>query len=302
MTALIRGIKMKDRYFAHLYMIIATLIIAGSFLSTQKLSPLMHPLVLTFLRFIISFLVLAPIVILNPIFRKNILKTFFKSSILSLFYLLCFVGMFKALQTTSTIHTSTIFTLIPLMTAILSIFLFRQRLTLERFFIYMIGMAGTCTVIFRADFAAFLSFSFQEGDGIFFFATLSMSVYTVLLKFLKAKGDIPIVIVFNVLLTACIWLGLFLLFSNLHVDISLINFNNVWYLLYLSIPSTLITLYLYQKASITISPKSLSAYSYLNPPLVAIIALIFENAQISFGVYIGISLSLVVTFLLAKDG
>ncbi len=291
---------MKDKYISHVYMIIATLIIAGSFLSTQKLSPLMHPLALTFLRFTISFLAVAPIVLLNSTFRKNILKTFLKSSILGLFYLLCFVGMFKALQTTSTIHTSTIFTLIPLMTAILSIFLFDQKLTLKRFFIYMVGMAGTCIVIFKADARLFLSFSFQEGDGIFFFATLSMSIYTALLKYLKSDGDIPIVIVFNLLLSSCLFLGFLLMILDIHVDILAIRFDDVWYLLYLSIPSTLITLYLYQKASIVISPKNLSAYSYLNPPLVAIIALIFENAQISLGVWVGIALSLVVTFLLAR--
>ncbi len=291
---------MKDKYFAHFYMIIAALIIAGSFLSTQKLSPFMDPLALTFLRFIISFLALCPFVFLNKTFRQKIPKSFMKASVISFFYLMCFVGMFKALQTTSTINTSTIFTLIPLLTAILSIFLFKEKLTFRRFCIYMLGLFGTGIVIFKADLNAFLSFSFQEGDGIFFFATLSMSIYTVLLKFLKAKDDIAIVIVFNTLLTACIWLGLLLFFTNTPVKIQALSLNSLWYLLYLSIPSTLITLYLYQKASTIISPKELSAYSYTNPSLVAIIALIFEHTQISFGVWIGIGLSLIVTFLLAK--
>ena len=69
-------------------------------------------------------------------------------------------------------------------------------------------------------------------------------------------------------------------------------------MVYLIIGATLITVYLYQEAAITIGPKKLMAYVYLNPAAIAILLFILEGELISLKVLIGIIISTIITFLL----
>ena len=72
----------------------------------------------------------------------------------------------------------------------------------------------------------------------------------------------------------------------------------IYYMIYLIIGATLMTVYLYQEAAITIGPKKLMAYVYLNPAAIAILLFILEGEVISLKVVIGIILSTIITFLL----
>jgi drug/metabolite transporter (DMT)-like permease len=72
-------------------------------------------------------------------------------------------------------------------------------------------------------------------------------------------------------------------------------------MVYLVIGATLMTTYLYQKASIIIKPKKLMAYVYLNPAAVAILIYIFEKKAITFWILFGILISTFATIVLLKQ-
>jgi drug/metabolite transporter (DMT)-like permease len=75
----------------------------------------------------------------------------------------------------------------------------------------------------------------------------------------------------------------------------------IFYMVYLVIGATLITVYLYQKASIVLGPKKLMAYVYLNPAAVAILIYIFEKKVISYSILLGILISTFATIVLLKQ-
>jgi drug/metabolite transporter (DMT)-like permease len=112
-------------------------------------------------------LLFAPIIFLNKKFKNKIVSTMPRAMIMSLFYSLYFIGLFKALETTTALNTGTLFTLVPLITAILCIFFFKEKMSLYQLIIYFIGIIGTLMVVFKADINLLLNFSLNHGDIIF---------------------------------------------------------------------------------------------------------------------------------------
>lgn len=188
---------------AHLFVLLATFLVAGSFIVSSKLSGVIDSISLTLFRFFMASLFLAPIIFFKKEFRAKILYTIPRSMIISLFYSLYFIGLFKALETTTALNIGTLFTLVPLLTAFFSIFFLKDKMNLNQLFIYLIGIIGTCIVIFKADINLFLNFSLNYGDMIFLIAIICMSLYSITLKLLHKKDDILLVTVFGTLIGGC---------------------------------------------------------------------------------------------------
>lgn len=289
---------MNQKLKAHLLVLLATFLVAGSFIASAKLSGVIDSISLTLFRFFVACIILAPFIFLNKKFRQKILSSIPKAMVISLFFSLYFIGLFKSLETTTALNTGTLFTLVPLITAILCIFFLKEKMNLYQLFIYLFGIVGTGIVVFKADINLLLKFSLNEGDIIFLFATVSMALYSISTKFLHKKDDELLVLVFTTLLGGCIWMFLAVEILDIPLEWSKIEGELIYYMIYLIVPATLMTVYLYQEAAIKIGPKKLMAYVYLNPAAIAILLFILEGQNISFNVLIGIGISSIITFLL----
>lgn len=283
---------------AHLFVLLATFLVAGSFIVSGKLSGIINPISLTLFRFFAASLLFAPIIFLNKKFRNKIVSTMPRAMIMSLFYSLYFIGLFKALETTTALNTGTLFTLVPLITAILCIFFLKEKISLYQLIVYFIGIIGTSIVVFKGNINLLLNFSLNHGDIIFLFAIVSMALYSIFTKYFHRKDDELLVLVFTTLLGGCFWMFLVLQLFDIPLQWEKIQSDLIYYMLYLIIAATLMTVYLYQQASIIIGPKKVMAYVYLNPIAIAVLLFILENQVISQKVVFGIIVSTVVTILL----
>lgn len=286
---------------SHMLVLLATFLVAGSFIASQKISGIIDPISITLYRFVFASLLLSPIVLLRKKYRMKILTTFKRGLIISLFYSLYFIGLFKALETTTALNTGTLFTIVPLITSILAIFILKQKMNLKQFYIYIVGIIGTCIVIFKGDFGLFLGFSLNHGDILFLFATMSMAVYSISTKYFHQKDDELIVLVFMTLIGGCIWMFLALVILDIPLEWYKIEGVALNYMLYLVIGATLMTVYLYQNATINIGPKKVMAYVYLNPVAIAVLLFIIEGVSISFVEVVGIGISSFATIMLLKQ-
>lgn len=70
---------MNEVVKAHIMILIATILIAGSFLASQKLSSVIDPISLTLLRFILALTLLSPIIIFSKNKLKKVLQSYSKS-------------------------------------------------------------------------------------------------------------------------------------------------------------------------------------------------------------------------------
>lgn len=291
---------MSENLKAHTLVFIATILIAFSFIVSGKLSGLIDPISLTLFRFVFAFIVLLPFILLIKVYREKIKQSFFKGLKISLFYSLYFILLFKSLETTSALNTATLFTLVPLVTAVFANFVFHNKLNFLKLFIYIIGMIGTIIVIFDGSMDAIISLSFNKGDIVFLFAVLSMAIYSISAKYFYEKDDNALVITLTTLFGGIIWMSLALLIFDIPLEWTKIQGENLWYMLYLSIGATLMTVFLCQKATVTIGPNNVMAYVYFNPAIVAFIMYIFEGQSINIVVSIGILISFFATLFLLK--
>lgn len=292
---------MTQIFKAHLLVLLATFLVAGSFISSAKLSGVIDSISLTLFRFFVASLFLAPIIFLKKSYREKIFSTMPRAMIISFFYSLYFISFFKALETTTALNAGTIYTLVPLITAVFCVFIFKDKISFYQMILYFIGIIGTCIVVFKGNLELFLSFSLNHGDFIFLFATVFMALYSISLKFLHKKDDELLVLVFTTLFGGCIWMFIALEIFNIPLEWEKIEGNLIFYMVYLIIGATLTTVYLYQKASIIIGPKKLMAYIYLNPVAVALLMFIFEGKVVNFEVLFGILISTFATIVLLKQ-
>ena len=291
---------MQQSTKAHIYVVIATIFIAGSFLASYKLSSTIDAISLTLYRFVLALIFLSPLVIFNKNRVKAVPKLLPKAMVISLFYSLYFIGMFKALEYTTVLNTGSIYTLVPLMTAILCIFFFKEKIPLAQLIVYIIGIISTLIVVFKANLELLLKFSLNQGDIIFLIASLSMALYSIFLKVLYKKDDDIIVLVFSTLMAGIIWMSFTMWILDIPYEWEKIEGNLLFSMLYLVVATTILTLFLYQKATLILGPKKVMAYIYISPSLVALIMFIFEKQRISLGVFIGILLSTIATIIILK--
>ena len=281
----------------HLLVLLATSLVAGSFLASGKLAAIVHPFSLTLLRFLGAALFLAPIVIYKKEWRIKILPTMPRAMIIGFFYSAFFIGFFEALKTTTPLNTATLYTLVPLMTALLATLFIKDRVNGIQIIVYILGVLGTVWVIFDGQMALLLSFSLNRGDFIFLLAAFSMCCYSLSMKLLY-RDDEMIVLVFCTLLGGVLWMTLSLLLANQPLQWNLIQGESLFHMGYLIIGATLATMYLYQRTTVTLGPSRVNAYIFLNPALVVLLQLITNGLPISTAIIPGVILSSIATIIL----
>jgi len=283
---------------SHFLVFMATFLVAGSFIVSQKLSGIIDPISITLLRFVLASLCLAPIVYMKKQFRDKIKTTFIRAMIISFFYSLFFIGLFKSLEYTTALNTGTIFTLVPFLTAFISIFVFKQFISLQQFIIYFIGILGTCIVVFKGQIEMFLALSLNKGDLLFLASIVCMALYSVCAKYFHKEDDKLIVLVFLTLVGGSIWMSIALVFLDIPLQWVKIENELLWYMAYLSIAATLVTSFMYQKANIILGPRKVMSYVYLNPAAIALLMFVFESTIINIWMLLGIFISAIATFVL----
>ncbi len=285
---------------AHGLVLLSTLLVAGSFIAAAPLAQLINPYSLTLLRFLLAAVLLAPVVLLNPTLRPRVLPALPRTLINSFLFSAFFVCMFEAQQTTSSLNTAAIYTLVPVITAILSLFLLGERFTLKRILAYGLGIIGACWVIFEGELDAFLSLRLNRGDLVFLLGTLLMGGYAVSMRKLY-RGDPMIVLVFGILVGGVLWMSLALLLTGSRLDWQQLDLEAFGYMAYLVLGATLATVYIFQRATVALSPSRVNAYVYLNPACVALLALILGQGEIPLAVVPGIVISAVATLVLQRS-
>lgn len=284
----------------HMYMLCATIIVAGSFIASGIVSGVINPFSLNLFRFVLAALVLLPFILIKKSYRSMVLKTMPRALVISFFYSMYFVCLFESLNTTTVLNTGTLFTLVPFITALLSWGLLKEKISIKKCFVYAIAISGTIWVIFKADINLLFSFSLNFGDYLFLLGAFSMCCYAVCMKILY-RNDEMMVLVFAILLGGLFWSALILYWNNQALQWHLIKDEIAYSMIYLSIAATLITTYLSQKATIDLGPNKVISYFYLNPAFVAILLYFIEGIHIELIVIPGIVLSMIATTILQKD-
>ncbi|MEH6451584.1 MAG: EamA family transporter, partial [Psychromonas sp.] len=178
-----------------------------------------------------------------------------------------------------------------------SLFIFKEKISKKMLFVYLLGISGTCWVIFGGDIHALLAFSLNSGDALFMAGCIAMVCFSISMKLLY-RGDDMVVVVFCTLLGGALWMLLALLLFNKPLQWHLLDSDLLFHMGYLAIFTTLVSTFIIQKTTVVLGPTKVMAYIYLSPLFVAILMWMFEGKTIPGIVLPGMILSISATALL----
>lgn len=281
-------------------MLIATVLVATSFPVGAAITHGLDSLVLTFLRFVLATVLLAPIVAWRYGLSVPSLRDLARYSTLGACLVGFFWGMFAALRHTSALNTATIFTLTPVIAAAVSAVLLKEKLSGAARLALPVGMVGAIWVVFRGDLAGLVSLKLGRGDVIFLAATVALGFYGPLVKYLH-RGEPMAQMTFWTLVMGVVLL-FFLSIGRLSVvDWAAIPAPVYGGIVYLAVFTTLITFFVFQWSTMVIGPTKVMSYTYLNPALVLIIDLMLSRPAPPGATYPGIVLIVGATLILQRS-
>lgn len=284
---------------AHVLMVISTLLVASSFPIGAAITNGLDTLVLTFLRFTLAAILFAPIVIWQYGLNKPGIRDLARYATLSACLVGFFWAMFAALRETSALNTATIFTLTPVLTAIVAAVLLREKLNRAAKIALLVGLVGAVWVIFRGNLSLLLALELGRGDVIFLAGTCVMGFYGPLVKLLH-RGEPMAQMTFWTLVTGAVWLLLLSAPRIADVEWTAVPIHVFAGIAYLAVFTTLVTFFVVQWSTAIIGPTKVMSYTYLNPALVLAIGLVMGGEAPPLATYAGLVLIIAATIVLQR--
>lgn len=269
---------MKCTLIENLTLLLWVCLMASSFVVSEQLLPYANPIASTGLRFILATILMLPFI--ETAFIKQLsAKILLRYSIISLFLVLFFVGLFEALKTTNAMRISVIYTLLPLLSVVIAYVGLKLVTPNRQIAGFLIGTLGAIWVLVAITQKKLVFFEWRLGDCIFLAACCCLALHVILIK--KWVNDVPPQLgAFYIMLLGSFILLLLLIFFG---DLT----NVVWQqskfwqaLLYLTIFTTIATFYLQQYLLSKVGPNRLLGFTYLIPSLVVIPQGVENNSQL----------------------
>jgi len=243
-------------------------LIASSFPVAAAITAENSPLATTFLRFLLATLLFLPLAAAKlswPIRPHILLRYLIISATLVLF----FVAMFEALRYTSAVNTGAIYTLMPLVSVVLTFWLLKTVTPRLRVCGFVLGAVGALLVVLERNSVALADLTASRGDLIFFLGSISMAMYSLLSRKWLSEQE-PMVATFWILLFGTVLLAPFAFFDSGSRSMADWSIDYIAGLLYLAVFTTLLTFFIQQYAIQQVGPNRLLAFSYLTPALIGV--------------------------------
>ena len=283
---------------AHVWMIVFTMIVAGSFPVAAAITSGIDATVLTFWRLLSATALFGLMLPFARDARWPGWKDMLRYCAVGGSYAMFFILMFQSLKETSALNTGTIYTTLPLLTVLLGS-LFGEPFRVRQLGILALSMAAALWVIFRGDIHQLMAFQFNRGDLIFFAGTGFLAMYTLVMKkFQRDESKLhflffSLLVATAMLLVAGIWRNGALPFPN----------SRQWLgIAYLAGPSTAGTFWIMQRAILRLGPNRVVAYTFLNPSAVAALEWGLGLSAPDWSVLPGIAITLLAVWLLQRHG
>jgi len=280
-------------------MLVFSALVAGSFSLGAEAAPFIDPLALNAARFAFATGVIAALALLLGKLRREHLAQPWRFGVWGGLMATYFAMMFWALKTAEPVSLAAVFTLTPVMTALLSWLLLRQAMTARMGLALAVAATGAIWVIFGADLQAIRAFDVGKGEIIFFFGCIAHAAYAPSVPRLS-RGEPGVVQTLGMLVGGTIVLAIFGLKPLLETDWTALP-GIVWVtILYLTLATSALTFFLLQYAAMRLKGAKVMAYTYLVPVWV----ILWEGARghgwPEPGIVLGISAILLGLALLLK--
>ncbi|MBZ0215463.1 MAG: DMT family transporter, partial [Fimbriimonadaceae bacterium] len=276
------------------------LLISTSFTIGAAITHAMDPVPLTFLRFLLATILFAVIVTASEGWRRPSFSDLARYSSIGLLLVIYFVSMFEALRWSGPVSLGTIFTLVPLMTALISLHLVKQPINRTMGVGLAIGALGAIWVVFGGSLEKLLGFAIGKGELIFFVGAIAHSIYSPAIRKLH-RGESVIVLTFWTLFCGTVILGLYGFKPIMETDWATQPLKIYGGITYLAVATTAASFFLIKYASIRLPSAKVMAYTYLIPAFVVFQLTILGADWPSISVLAGIAVITAATIVLQRS-
>ncbi len=290
---------MTRKFQSHLAMLCFSILIAGSFSLGSIIANDISPIAFTAVRFTLAAFIVGLIAFSTGSVTKSALKSPWRYLVLGGTLSIRFVLMFEGLKTASPISTVSVFTLIPVMSAVIGFAVLGQIINIQIISALIIGVIGALWVIFRADVQALSMLSVGRGEIIYFMGCVAYAFTPILFRLLN-RGENPLMATFGMLISGGVILSFFGASEIIKIDWMGLPIR-VWItLLYVSIFASAITFALVQFASMHLRAANVLAYTYLTPTWVLVWEFLLGHNIPSLWILAGVFLTVFSVMLLLK--
>ena len=292
---------------AHLLMVTWSILIASSFPAASLIVGKIDTTSITALRFIISSCLFFIFISISFKFKIKLpkIKDFICYSTLSACLVFYFWSLFKALETTTPLHTGILFTSVPLFTALISNQIFKVKISKHIKTALLLGAVGAIWAVLKGDIELLSAFSFNSGDQTFIYGCITFAFYGPFVNFAKKKGMLTAssaVITFWIMLIGSIALiAIALIEQKGELQWGILNYQDYLTLLYLSIFTTIITFWQIQYCTQILDATIVMSYSYLIPSMVLLIDIVIYGNAAPPSVFLGIMFTFIALILINHE-
>ena len=289
---------MKTTLIDNFTLLLWVSLMASSFVISEQLIPFANPIASTALRFLLATVLMIPFLGRASIKQLNY-KILLRYSVISLFLVLFFIGLFEALKTTTAMRTSVIYTSLPLISVVITYSALKLITPNRQIAGFVIGTLGAIWVLLAFTQEKLVLSEWRLGDSIFLAACFCLALHVIFIK--KWATDIsPMLGAFYIMLLGSIMLLPFLLLFG---DLDNIAWQQTTFwqtLLYLTVFTTIATFFLQQYLLKKVGPNRLLSFTYLIPSLVVIPQAIANTSQL-YSALPGIMLTFLALYLISKQ-
>jgi len=284
----------------HLAMLLFSALVAGSFSLGSMAANHIAPAALNSARFAIAAMIVGAAAFAFGGIKRSHFQAPWRYFLLGGIFAGYFVLMFEGLKTATPVSTAAVFTLTPLMSAVIAYFMLRQITTAHMALALAIGAAGAIWVIFRADVGALLRFNIGKGEAIYFAGCVAHALYTPLVRKLN-RGEPALVFTFGMLLAGFVVVTIYGARDIMATDWQALPMI-VWVtLIYISVFASSMTFVLLQYAVLRLPSAKVMAYTYLTPSWVIVWEVALGHGVPPVLILGGVGLTIVALVMLLKD-
>ena len=284
----------------HLAMLAFSALVAGSFSLGSMVAGEIAPSALNAVRFAIATAVLGTAVIVTGGFGRGSFSSAWRYLILGGLFGVYFVLMFEGLKTAPPVSAAAVFTLTPILTAVIGFVLLRQITTGWMAAALAIGAFGALWVIFRADINAALAFAVGRGEAIYFVGVVAHAIYTPMVRLLN-RGERALEFACLTSLAGTVLIGGWGFGDMVATDWVGLR-PLVWItILYTALCASAMTFVLLQYASLRLPSAKVMAYTYLTPSWVILWEIALGRGVPLGLVLAGVGLSVLALLMLLRD-
>ncbi|MFM4822516.1 DMT family transporter [Aeromonas hydrophila] len=284
---------------AHGKVLLFTLLISLSFPIGSALTAVLDPLVVTWARYLLAALTFVILLACQRRLALPSLRDLGRYTLISLPALCYFVAMFVALQETSALDASALYTTVPLISTLASMLVLQRRIGWSMAFALLGGMVAAALIIFRGELSQLASLSLTPSNRIYLLGCVGMALNPILVK-RYYRGESFAHLTCWTLICATLLLTLVAAPRLLTTDWLQVSLPLWLGLAYLALFATALSFFLFQQGSVVLQPEQVSAYTYLIPVLVLLIGMLSGEEviwrQVGWGV-LGVLLTMAVMVL-----